>query len=357
MLDKLKEIEDRYKQIERELSRPEILAEQEKYRELSKTYSDLKEIVDNIVEYRAILGQVKEAEEMLSTEKLDKEMESFVRSELASLKERQRTMEDELNLMLLPKDPNDEKDVIMEIRAGAGGEEASLFARDLFRMYDKYAETRGWGTEVLSSSLSDMGGFKEVIFAVKGRNAYGELKFESGVHRVQRVPVTESGGRIHTSTATVAVLPEAAEVEVKIDPKDLKIETFRASGPGGQHVNVTDSAVRVTHLPTGMAVSCQEERSQFQNRERALRVLRARLYQQALEKQQAELAESRRIQVGTGERSEKIRTYNFPQGRVTDHRINLTLHRLDEILEGDIGEIIRALSTADRTKRLEKATQ
>lgn len=357
MLDRLKEIENRYNQIEKELSKPEALADQEKYRELSKTYGDLKEIVEKITDYRGVLDQIKEAEEMLSAEELDHEMESFVRSELTSLKERKGSLENELNLMLLPKDKNDEKDVIMEIRAGAGGEEASLFARDLFRMYSKYAEAKGWKTEVLSSSLSDMGGFKEVIFAVKGRNAYGELKFEFGVHRVQRIPVTESGGRIHTSTATVAVLPEAEEVEVKIDPKDLKIETFRSSGPGGQHVNVTDSAVRVTHLPTGIAVSCQEERSQFQNRERALRVLRARLYQQALERKQAELAESRRIQVGTGERSEKIRTYNFPQGRVTDHRINLTLHRLDEILEGDIGEIIQALSAVDRTKRLEKAAR
>lgn len=357
MLDRLKEIENRYNQIEKELSKPEALADQEKYRELSKTYGDLKEIVEKITDYRGVLDQIKEAEEMLSAEELDHEMESFVRSELTSLKERKGSLENELNLMLLPKDKNDEKDVIMEIRAGAGGEEASLFARDLFRMYSKYAEAKGWKTEVLSSSLSDMGGSKEVIFAVKGRNAYGELKFEFGVHRVQRIPVTESGGRIHTSTATVAVLPEAEEVEVKIDPKDLKIETFRSSGPGGQHVNVTDSAVRVTHLPTGIAVSCQEERSQFQNRERALRVLRARLYQQALERKQAELAESRRIQVGTGERSEKIRTYNFPQGRVTDHRINLTLHRLDEILEGDIGEIIQALSAVDRTKRLEKAAR
>lgn len=357
MLDRLKEIENRYNQIEKELSKPEALADQEKYRELSKTYGDLKEIVEKITDYRGVLDQIKEAEEMLSAEELDHEMESFVRSELTSLKERKGSLENELNLMLLPKDKNDEKDVIMEVRAGAGGEEASLFARDLFRMYSKYAEAKGWKTEVLSSSLSDMGGFKEVIFAVKGRNTYGELKFEFGVHRVQRIPVTESGGRIHTSTATVAVLPEAEEVEVKIDPKDLKIETFRASGPGGQHVNVTDSAVRVTHLPTGIAVSCQEERSQFQNRERALRVLRARLYQQALERKQAELAESRRIQVGTGERSEKIRTYNFPQGRVTDHRINLTLHRLDEILEGDIGEIIQALSAVDRTKRLEKAAR
>jgi peptide chain release factor 1 len=357
MLDKLKEIENRYNRIEKELSRPEVLAEQEKYRELSKTYGDLKEVVEKIVDYRGVLRQIKEAEEMLSTGELDKEMESFVRSELASLKECQLILENELNLMLLPKDPNDEKDGIMEIRAGAGGEEAGLFARDLFRMYSKYAETKGWKTEVLSSSLSGMGGFKEIIFAVKGRSVYGELKFESGVHRVQRIPVTESGGRIHTSTATVAVLPEAEEVEVKIDPEDLKIETFRASGPGGQHVNVTDSAVRVTHLPTGIVVSCQEERSQFQNRERALRVLRARLYQQALERKQAELAESRRIQIGTGERSEKIRTYNFPQGRVTDHRINLTLHRLDEILEGNIGEIIQALSAAEKTKRLERATQ
>ncbi|MFZ3062875.1 MAG: peptide chain release factor 1 [Actinomycetota bacterium] len=357
MLDRLKEIENRYNQIEKELSKPEALADQEKYRELSKTYGDLKEIVEKITDYRGVLDQIKEAEEMLSAEELDHEMESFVRSELTSLKERKGSLENELNLMLLPKDKNDEKDVIMEVRAGAGGEEASLFARDLFRMYSKYAEAKGWKTEVLSSSLSDMGGFKEVIFAVKGRNTYGELKFEFGVHRVQRIPVTESGGRIHTSTATVAVLPEAEEVEVKIDPKDLKIETFRSSGPGGQHVNVTDSAVRVTHLPTGIAVSCQEERSQFQNRERALRVLRARLYQQALERKQAELAESRRIQVGTGERSEKIRTYNFPQGRVTDHRINLTLHRLDEILEGDIGEIIQALSAVDRTKRLEKAAR
>lgn len=353
MLEKFEEIEKRYSEIEKEMTRPEVIADQARYRELSKTYNELADVVGKISQYRKIDAQIKEAEGMLK-EKLDKEMEDFVRSELVELKNKKEDLEQELKLMLLPKDPSDEKDAIMEIRAGAGGEEAGLFARDLFRMYSRYAEGKGWKAEVLAASPSDMGGFKEVIFGVKGKDVYGELKYESGVHRVQRIPVTESGGRIHTSTATVAVLPEAEEVEVTIDSKDLKIETFRASGPGGQHVNVTDSAVRITHLPTRMVVSCQEERSQMQNKERAMRVLRARLHSQALEKQQAELAESRRMQVGTGDRSEKIRTYNFPQSRVTDHRINYTTHRLDEILEGDVSEIIEALATADKAKRLEK---
>lgn len=353
MLEKFKEIEKRYSEIEKEMTRPEIIADQARYRELSKTYNELADVVSKISQYRKVVSQAKEAEGMLK-ERLDKEMEDFVHSELVELRKKKEDLEQELKLMLLPKDPNDEKDAIMEIRAGAGGEEASLFARDLFRMYSRYAEGKGWKTEVLAASLSDMGGFKEVIFGVKGKDVYGELKYESGVHRVQRIPVTESGGRIHTSTATVAVLPEAEEVEVTIDAKELKVETFRASGPGGQHVNVTDSAVRITHLPTGMVVSCQEERSQMQNKERAMRVLRARIHSQALEKQQAELAESRRMQVGTGDRSEKIRTYNFPQSRVTDHRINYTTHRLDQILEGDVSELIEAVATADKAKRLEK---
>lgn len=353
MIKKLADIEKRYSEIEHEMARPEVIADTAKYRELSKALSELSDLVSQAREYRSVDSQLKDARAMLK-EKLDREMEEFVRAEVAALEKRREELDHGLKLALLPQDPNDGKDAIVEIRAGAGGEEASLFARDLFRMYTRYAERKKWQAEILSSSPSDMGGFKEVSVSVKGRGAFGELKYESGVHRVQRIPVTESGGRIHTSTATVAVLPEAQEVEVGIEPKDLKVETFRASGPGGQHVNVTDSAVRITHVPTGIIVSCQNERSQLQNKDKAMRVLRARLYTQALEKQQAELAEERRIQIGTGDRSEKIRTYNFPQTRVTDHRINLTTHQLNDILEGDLGDLIGALAAADKAKRLEK---
>ncbi len=354
MLKKLDEIEKRYTEIEQELAKPETASDQDRYRELTREFSELREPVGKIRAYKNAAAHLAEAEELLA-ESQEKEMADFLKDEVETLTAQLAEQEEELKFLILPEDPNDKKDVIMEVRAGAGGEEASLFARDLFRMYTRFAEAKKWKTDVMSSSLAGQGGFKEVIFSVKGTDVYGTLKYESGVHRVQRIPVTESGGRIHTSTATVAVMPEAEEVEVDIDPKDLKVDTYRSSGAGGQHVNVTDSAVRITHIPTGIVVSCQDERSQFQNREKAMRVLRARLYRDALDKQQAKLADDRRIQVGTGDRSEKIRTYNYPQNRVTDHRINLTLHKLESIVEGEMGELIGVLAHEDRLKRLAKA--
>ncbi len=285
-------------------------------------------------------------------EEQDPEMLDFLRDSLQAAEGRSEELEREIKIMLLPPDPRDEKDVIMEIRAGAGGEEAGLFAGDLYRMYTRYADRRGWKTEILSSSPSELGGFKEIIFSVRGKGAYSRMKYESGVHRVQRIPVTESGGRIHTSTATVAVLPEAEEVEVNIDPADLRVDVFRSTGPGGQSVNTTDSAVRMTHIPTGVVVSCQDEKSQLQNREKALRILRARLLRTEQERQQREQAEERRSQVGTGDRSERIRTYNFPQGRISDHRVGLTVHRLEDVLDGELEEIIDTLASADRAERL-----
>lgn len=353
MLDKLNEIEKRYEELTKKLSDPEVLSDPRKYREYAKAHAELSPLVNEIKEYKKVLASIDEAKEMLQ-EKQDPEMEQFLHSELHSLDHKKSELEEELKEMMIARDPNDEKDVIVEIRAGAGGEEASLFAADLYRMYLRYADGKGWTTQVLSCSPSDMGGFKEIIFEVKGKGAYGKLKYESGVHRVQRIPVTESGGRIHTSTATVAVLSEPEEIEVEINPNDLRVDVFRSSGPGGQSVNTTDSAVRITHLPTSMVVSCQEERSQLQNRERAMRILRARLYDKFREEQQAEIAEARRLQIGTGDRSERIRTYNFPQGRVTDHRIGLTVYDLGSILEGDLDRFIQALAAADRAERLKQ---
>jgi peptide chain release factor 1 len=353
MFEKLKEIEERYKEVTEKLSDPAVLADPAKYREYAKVHARIMPLAEKIKEYREVEKSLQEAQGMLKEEK-DQEMLEFLRSEIETLKERQRALEQEIKELLIVKDPNDEKDIIVEIRAGAGGEEASLFAADLFRMYTRYAESKGWSTQVLSSSPSDMGGFKEIIFEVRGEGAYSRLKYESGVHRVQRIPVTESGGRIHTSTATVAVLPEADEIEVKINPKEIRVDIFRSSGPGGQSVNTTDSAVRITHLPTGIVVSCQEERSQLQNRERAMRILRARLYERLVTEQREELAEARRLQVGTGDRSERIRTYNFPQNRVTDHRISLTLHNLSSILEGELDQLIDALAEADRAEKLKQ---
>jgi len=354
MLDdkKLNEIEKKYDELTEKLADPKVLGDQKKYQEFAKTHAELSQLVGKIRDFKKINNDINEAKEMIREEK-DAEMEHFLSNELHRLEKERTVSEEELKEMLVAKDPNDEKSIIMEIRAGTGGEEASLFAADLFRMYSKFAESQGWDTQILSSSPSDMGGFKEIILEVNGKGAYSWLKFESGVHRVQRVPVTESSGRIHTSAATVAVLPEAEEVEVEIGPNDLRIDIFRSSGPGGQSVNTTDSAVRITHVPTGMVVSCQEERSQLQNKERALKILRARLYEQFQIEQQQELAETRRMQVGSGDRSERIRTYNFPQGRVTDHRINLTLHNLSSTLEGNINELIEALSAADRAKKLQ----
>ncbi|GAW30961.1 peptide chain release factor 1 [Carboxydocella sp. JDF658] len=351
MLDKLQAIEEKYLELERLIADPEVIANQSEWQKHARAHAAMTEIVTVYREYKKVVAGIEEARAILA-EKGDPEMMELAKMELDELEEKLPELEQRLKILLLPKDPNDEKNVIMEIRAGAGGDEAALFAGDLFRMYTRYAERQGWRTEILSANESDLRGFKEVIFLVEGHGAYSQLKYESGVHRVQRVPVTESGGRIHTSTATVAVLPEAEEVDVHIDPNDLRIDVFCSSGPGGQSVNTTQSAVRITHIPTGLVVSCQDEKSQHKNKEKALRVLRARLLEIAQQEQQAKLADDRRSQVGTGDRSERIRTYNFPQGRVTDHRIGLTLHKLDMVLDGELQEIIDALITADQTEKL-----
>ena len=353
MLDKLQAIEDKYLELEKLISDPEIMADMAEWQKHAKAHAKLTGLVAKFREYKKARRAADEAREMLG-EKLDDDFREMVEGELAELNGKIERLAEELKIMLLPRDPNDDKDVIIEIRGGAGGEEAALFAGDLFRMYTRYAENRGWKTEVLDANPTDLGGFKEVIFGVSGNGAYSRLKFESGVHRVQRVPATEAGGRIHTSTVTVAVLPEAEEVDVDINPNDLRIDTYCASGAGGQHVNKTESAVRITHLPTGLVVQCQDEKSQLKNRDRAMRVLRAKLLELARESQRAELAETRKSQVGTGDRSERIRTYNFPQGRVTDHRIGLTLHKLDFILNGDLDELVDALRAADQSERLKQ---
>lgn len=353
MIEKLEAIEKKHEELTQKLADPAVIADQPRYRNYARHLAELEPLVGEIRRYKDILVSISDIEGMLQ-ENPEPEMEHYLQSEFHALRGRKEEMEEEIRSMLIAKDPNDEKDIIMEIRAGTGGEEASLFAASLYRMYTKYAENQGWTTQVMSSSPSDLGGFKEIIFEVKGRGAYSRLKYESGVHRVQRIPVTEASGRIHTSAATVAVLPEAEDVEVETNPSDLRVDIFRSSGPGGQSVNTTDSAVRITHLPTGMVVQCQEERSQLQNRERALKILRARLYERLQAEQQAEVAQARRMQIGSGNRSERIRTYNFPQGRVTDHRIGLTLHKLDSILEGNIDELIESLAAADRTEKLKQ---
>lgn len=350
-LERLEGLEKTFQELEEQLARPEVYEDRKRYAELARSHAELTEVVSLLREYRGCLREAEEARELLREER-EPEMQEFLRQSLREAEERAGELEERLKTLLVPVDPRDQKDVIMEIRAGTGGEEAGLFAGDLYRMYTRYADRRGWATEPLSSSPSELGGFKEVIFSVRGKGAYSRLKYESGVHRVQRVPVTESGGRIHTSTATVAVLPEAEEVEVEIDPADLRVDVFRSTGPGGQSVNTTDSAVRITHLPTGVVVTCQDEKSQLQNREKAMRILRARLLRMEQERQRREQAEERRSQVGTGERSERIRTYNFPQGRVTDHRLGLTLYRLEEVLDGDLDELIEALAAADRAEKL-----
>jgi len=351
MYSKLEFVEKKYEEINKKLSEPDILADQEEWRKLMKEHSDLEEVVQKFREYKKISKDIKDAQELLQ-EKLDKDMKELAEAELDEAQEKIIKIEEELKFLLLPKDPNDDKNVIVEIRGGAGGEEAALFAGVLFRMYSRYAETRRWKTEIMSSNPTGLGGYKEVIFMIEGKGAYSRLKFESGVHRVQRVPETESSGRIHTSTVTVAVLPEAEEVEVEISQNDLRIDVFRAGGPGGQCVNTTDSAVRITHLPTGIVVSCQDEKSQHKNKEKGMRILRARVFDKLQEEKHAELAQERKSQVGTGDRSERIRTFNFPQGRVTDHRIGLTIYKLDTFVNGDIDEMIDALITNDRSERL-----
>ena len=353
LFDKLRQIEERSNQIARALADPAVLAQPAEYARLRKEYADTLEVVERFTEYREVLRRLGEARHILS-EGGDRELMELAQAEIDELSGRQAALEDELKRLLLPRDPNDEKNVFVEIRAGAGGEEAALFAADLARMYTKYAEGQRWKIEVMDASATGTGGFRDVVFFVQGRGAWSRLKFERGVHRVQRVPATEASGRIHTSTVTVAVLPEAEDVDVKIDERDLKVDVYRSSGPGGQGVNTTDSAVRITHLPTGLVVTCQDERSQIKNRAKAMRVLKARLLERAQEEQQAAIAADRRSQVGTGERSERIRTYNFPQARVTDHRIGLTLHRLPAVLEGDLDELIEALTAAEQAEQLQR---
>lgn len=351
MQNRLIEIEQRYEELTQLLSDPEVIGNQAEWQKYAKAQAGMTEIVEAFREYTQVVKNLEETEALLQ-EKLDPELKEMAEMERSELLESREELEERMKILLLPKDPNDEKNVIMEIRAGAGGEEAALFAGDLYKMYTKYSERQGWRTELLSASYTDIGGFKEIVFLIEGHGAYSKLKFESGVHRVQRIPATESGGRIHTSTTTVAVLPEAEEVDVNINQNDLRIDIFCSSGPGGQSVNTTQSAVRITHIPTGTVVSCQDEKSQLKNKEKALRVLRARLLEKAQEEAMGEMASERRSQVGTGDRSERIRTYNFPQGRVTDHRIGLTLHRLDAILLGDLDEVINALITTDQAERL-----
>lgn len=351
MLGKLQAIEDKYDELEKLISDPTVMADMSEWQKHTKAHSKLAGVVGKFREYKEARQGAEDAREMLK-DKLDDDFRELVEAELAELTAKTERLAEELKVLLLPRDPNDDKDVIIEIRGGAGGDEAALFAGDLFRMYSRYAENRRWKTEVLDANPTDLGGFKEIVFAVSGDGAYSRFKFESGVHRVQRVPDTEASGRIHTSTVTVAVLPEAEDVDVEINQNDLRIDTYCASGAGGQHVNKTESAVRITHLPTGVVVQCQDEKSQLKNRERAMRVLRAKLLELAQESQRAEVAETRKSQVGTGDRSERIRTYNFPQGRVTDHRIGLTLHKLDFILNGDLDELVDALITADQSERL-----
>ena len=356
MFDKLEDLLVRLEEILSELNEPGVANDPARFQKLMKEQSELQPIVDAYKEYKACQQTVEESLMMLDEES-DEEMREMLKEELADAKSRIEELETELKILLLPKDPNDSKNVIVEIRAGAGGDEAALFAAEIYRMYVKYAESRRWKTELMSLNENGIGGFKEVTFMINGAGAYSRLKYESGVHRVQRVPETESGGRIHTSTITVAIMPEAEEIDFQLDLNDCKFDVFRASGNGGQCVNTTDSAVRLTHIPTGIVISCQDEKSQLKNRDKALRVLRSRLYDMELQKRHDEEAEARRSQVGTGDRSEKIRTYNFPQGRVTDQRIKLTLHRLDTILNGDLDEIIDSLIAADQTAKLAKMNQ
>ncbi|MEI6579606.1 MAG: peptide chain release factor 1 [Eubacteriales bacterium] len=352
MLDKLIKVEERFEEINLQLCNPVIMADLENYRKLMQESKRLTPIVEKFREYNAALATMEEAKALLGEGGLDKDFREMVQEELEGSRILLDKAQEELKVLLLPVDPNDDKNVIVEIRGGAGGDEASLFANTLFRMYSMYAETRHWKPEILSANETELGGFKEISFMIEGEGAYSRFKFESGVHRVQRMPETESQGRVHTSTVTVAVLPEAKEVDIDIKPGDLQIDTYRASGAGGQHVNTTDSAIRITHLPTGTVVECQDERSQYKNKDKAMKVLRSRVLEAEVQKQNAAIAGERKSQVGTGDRSERIRTYNYSQGRVSDHRIGLTLYRLDAILNGDLDEIIDALITADTAEKL-----
>jgi len=351
MQEKLQEIEARFEEIEGLISNPEIMKDQTRYRELLQEHAHFKELVEEYRHYKRVSAELDDAKSMTETEK-DPEMREMAKEEIKNLEAEKQELAGKLKLMLIPKDPLDKKNIIMEIRAGTGGEEAALFASDLYRMYARYAEQKNWKLEIMSSNETGIGGFKEIVFSISGKNVYENLRYESGGHRVQRVPETESGGRIHTSAVTIAVLPEAEETDIEIKTEDLKVDVYRSSGPGGQSVNTTDSAVRITHLPTNLVVTCQDEKSQHKNKAKALRVLRARLYEIEEQKRQAERAETRRTQIGSGDRSERIRTYNYPQNRVTDHRINLTLYKLDSVLQGELDEIIDNLKVSSREEYL-----
>jgi peptide chain release factor 1 len=354
MYDRLQSLADRYEELSQLLCDPSVASDPKKLREYSKEQSNLEDTVNCYREYKDVSDQFSDAKAMLE-EKLDDEMRDMVKLEIAELTERKTELEERLRILLLPKDPNDDKNVIVEIRGAAGGDEAALFAGDLYKMYTRYAETRGWKTEIIEASYNDVGGFKEVIFQITGNGAYSRLKYESGAHRVQRIPTTESGGRIHTSTSTVAVLPEVEEVDVEISDKDIRVDVFCSSGAGGQSVNTTQSAVRLTHIPTNTVVTCQDEKSQHKNKDKAMKVLRARVYDKFLQEAQSEYADIRKSAVGTGDRSERIRTYNFPQSRVTDHRIGLTLQKLDKVLNGEMDEIVDALIVEEQAELLQKA--
>lgn len=351
MLEKLKEIEEKYEKIGLDLSTPEIISNQKEFQKLMKQHNSMEEVVNKYRKYKAIEKAIADIREIIEIE-TDKDMKLMAGEELSKEEKELIKTEEELKVLLIPKDPNDDKSVIVEIRGGAGGDEAALFAGDLFRMYSRYAESKKWKIDIMDSHESDLGGYKEIVFSIEGYGAYSKLKYESGVHRVQRIPSTESGGRIHTSTVTVAVLPEAEEVDVEVDPNDVRTDLFCSSGPGGQSVNTTKSAVRLTHIPTGIVVSCQDEKSQIKNKDKAMKVLRARLYEKALEEEMAKQASERKSQVGTGDRSERIRTYNYPQNRMTDHRIGLTLHKLEAMLEGDLDEMIETIITTMQAENL-----
>ncbi|MGN1458565.1 MAG: peptide chain release factor 1 [Acutalibacteraceae bacterium] len=355
MFDKLEIFENRYNELSEKLCDSSVASSAELYTKTMKEYKDIEPVVLKYREYKEALSDEQEYTSMLRENQSDREMSAMIETELAETRTKKEQLSSELKILLLPKDPNDDRNVIVEIRGGAGGEEAALFASVLFRMYSMYAVKKGYGTEIINANETELGGYKEISFMINGSGAYSRLKYESGVHRVQRVPETETQGRIHTSTVTVAVLPEAEDVEVDINPTDLKIDTYRSSGAGGQHINKTESAIRITHIPTGLVVECQDERSQYKNKDKAMKVLKSRLLEMEREKQHNEVAQQRRSQVGTGDRSERIRTYNYPQGRVTDHRIGLTLYKIEDILNGNIDEIIDALITADRASQLENS--